>query len=607
MFKLGFSRLQFKVIILLVLVALLPLASLGLWGAYSLKQSRRANVAELSWQLVNQQSFQLKKFVDDRLSTFELKIADPNVQAVGPEQQRFILQSMLEQDSALQGVSFINPTGQETSHLVVGGQEVPLSNHQADPSFKAALWGQKYFGDVEFEGDKAYAVLASPVVNHESVTIAVLWGRLELSKLRQDFSRVRLGNTGYLYILTVAGELLAQSGTFPFDQSNFSPPALAKSILTGTVHQGLEDDDTYINSGGRTVLAAGVKVPALGWAVVAEWPEDEAMAPVWSLIQSLGYLSLGAFLVVLLVSFFVAAFLLRPVRVLQTGANIIGQGDFKHRISLKTHDELENLATSFNQMAKDLEALDELKAIKIRSEALAESLAHERELSKMKDTFISVSSHQLRTPLTSLKWNLELLQEEKVSAEGKDMLKGSLANTQQLTAIVEDLLLVSEFGLGYKPTNPKAVDLVKIIKQQTEPLSVQTQEKKLEFKLDLPATLTVVGDERALGILCQNIMANAVTYTKAGSITVSLTPSPHEIKLVVSDTGIGIPAIEQASIGQQFFRASNAIEQKNVGTGLGLFLIKTIAQGHGGSLAFTSQPGQGSVFTLNLPLPKSSA
>lgn len=596
------SGLQTKVVLLLIVVTIIPLAVSGYYGTRIIRESRRQIIAELEWRLVTQWSTQIKKFIDDRLETFELIIADPKITSIDKNQQRGILASMLQQDEFLVEIAYTDPKGAETTHLIAGGKDGEKVNRKDDPAFLTAKERKKYLGPAEFDAEGIpIIVLGSPVTNTSGTFMGTLWGKLKLTKVRTELVSVRLGNAGYLFVLTGKGELVAFSGNFPFDAKGFTPSSLARSVMSGEERNGLRLDDRTTNANGQIVFGAGKTIPEVGWAVVTEWPEDEAMAPVRALTRSLVTVSTWTMAGLLVLSFLIAYALVRPIRTLQRGAAQIGKGDFKHRIFLKTHDEVAQLAQSFNVMAKDLEKLDELKAAKIRNEMLAKTLAREREISKLKDTIISVSSHQLRTPITSLKWNLELIADEKLSDQGKELLQGTMTNADDLNAIVEDLLLVSEFGFEYAVRKRTPVDLVKVVKAEVEKVRAEAQQKNLVLDLALPDSVVVQADERALGIVCQNLLRNAVTYTKTGSAKVLLEVSEKEARLTVQDTGIGIPDSEQKQIGQQFFRATNAIEAKNVGTGLGLFLAKAIIEGHHGSFSFVSELKKGSRFTVTLP------
>jgi hypothetical protein len=312
MFKPMASAWQTKIFLIAALVSLGLFLSLGLHSLISLRQARQTVTSALLSQLVNQQTAKLKEFVSSKLNSLSLVITQPGVTAVSLSEQRSLLQRLLKQELAWQGSAFINPVGQETAHLVEGGLSVPLVSHQDQPAFKAALAGQQYIGPVEFEGQEAYLAIAVPVINRAGAVIAVWWGRLNLGSLRQEFNKIRLGTSGYLYVLTSDQQILAESNAFPFDRAAFKPHALVQTLLQDSTYNILGPEQNYDDVNGRQVLIAGQRVPVVNWTVVAAWPEDEIISSSRELIQALAVLILVVWLLTLAVIYLAVVFLIKP-------------------------------------------------------------------------------------------------------------------------------------------------------------------------------------------------------------------------------------------------------------------------------------------------------
>jgi len=227
----------------------------------------------------------------------------------------------------------------------------------------------------------------------------------------------------------------------------------------------------------------------------------------------------------------------------------------------------------------------------------------------MKDTFITVASHQFRTPLSVIRWSFDMIVAEKAStpiAKIRDTISDISDNILKLVTIMEDLLTVGEFGLGeYKRKNLEAFDIIAATQKIIDSYAKTIEEKKiwLEFKKP-PEKLMLRVNAHAIEAAIKNLIDNAITYTQkdGGKVLVSMEKSDGGFRFAVEDNGIGIPKKEQRLVFTQFFRASNSVEEKNVGTGLGLYIIKNIIEGHGGKIGFRSEEKKGSSFWFTLPL-----
>ena len=148
----------------------------------------------------------------------------------------------------------------------------------------------------------------------------------------------------------------------------------------------------------------------------------------------------------------------------------------------------------------------------------------------------------------------------------------------------------------------EAVDVSKLLKELQSTLDRRVKEKKLTFALELSTpSLIIDANPNDMRKIFMNLFDNAIIYTKEGGVTVTGKDQGDTVVVTIADTGIGIPASEQKDIFREFFRATNAIVGKNVGTGLGLFIVKTIVHGHGGTVACVSEENKGTMCTVTLP------
>jgi signal transduction histidine kinase len=226
-----------------------------------------------------------------------------------------------------------------------------------------------------------------------------------------------------------------------------------------------------------------------------------------------------------------------------------------------------------------------------------------READRLKDEFVALISHDLRTPLTSIIGYVELAQEEELPADVRSHLQVVSRNGERLLALINDLLFVARLQTGELSLDPDDVELDGIVRETVEAVEPRAAAKGIALTCALDSVPQAHADRRRLLQLLDNLLSNAVKFTPAGgSVHVVLGRENGTAVLEVTDTGIGIAPGDQRLLFERFFRAENAVERQVPGTGLGLYISRVIAQAHDGSLSVRSELGRGSTFRLELPL-----
>ncbi len=228
---------------------------------------------------------------------------------------------------------------------------------------------------------------------------------------------------------------------------------------------------------------------------------------------------------------------------------------------------------------------------------------------KMKTEFVSIASHQLRTPLAAIRWTLNLLTSGKlgeISNEQKKYIDLIEESNERMIKLVNDLLDISRIEMGKMILIPRQINLYILIKKIVDNFTPFANSHNIKISLEASETLpNVFTDPEKINLVIQNLIDNAIKYTKdKGEITITITQEGKFIKTAIKDTGVGIPAEQQKFIFQKFFRSDNILKHQTVGTGLGLFIARSVIEESKGKIWFTSQVGQGTTFFFTLPIYK---
>lgn len=240
---------------------------------------------------------------------------------------------------------------------------------------------------------------------------------------------------------------------------------------------------------------------------------------------------------------------------------------------------------------------------------LRTSNAQLRHLDTTKDEFLSMASHQLRTPLTSVKGYISMVLEGdagKITDMQKHLLSEAFVSSERMVHLIHDFLNVSRLQTGKFMLETRPIDLVKLVDSEVRSLVRTAEARNMKLKFTHSGELPLLNiDENKIQQVVMNYIDNAVFYSHEDTvITVSLRLIDGLVELRVHDTGIGVPKHEQAQLFRKFYRASNARKQRPDGTGVGIYLAKKVITAHGGNVLFESEEGRGSTFGFTLPLEK---
>lgn len=266
-------------------------------------------------------------------------------------------------------------------------------------------------------------------------------------------------------------------------------------------------------------------------------------------------------------------------------------------VNAKAYEEISRFNATLQQ-----KVLDATKRLRVANRNL-------KALDKAKDEFISMASHQLRTPLTTIKGYLSMILEGdagKINAEQKEYLDFAFGGTQRMVSLISDLLNVSRLSAGRFVIEKQPADMVAVLEDEVRQLQSHAEAKSLKLSFEQPkkSLPPIEMDEGKTRQVIMNFIDNAIYYTKEGSVTVTLDYDSklQTMTVKVTDTGIGVPPEAQKKLFTKFFRADNAQTVRPDGTGLGLYLAKRVVEDQGGKIIFETKMGQGSTFGFEMPL-----
>lgn len=240
-------------------------------------------------------------------------------------------------------------------------------------------------------------------------------------------------------------------------------------------------------------------------------------------------------------------------------------------------------------------------------------ITREKRIERMKTEFVSLSAHQLRTPLSAIKWTLKMLLDGDlgvITKEQREFIEKTYQSNERMIKLINDLLNVTRIEEGrylYKPTFSQIENIVQSVISSLKP-EIKKREIKLQFQKPREKLPRVRVDREKIGLAINNLLDNAIRYSSVGGrVIVSLKQIKDKIEFSVKDSGVGIPKDQQQRIFTKFFRGANAIRMETEGTGLGLFITKNIIEAHGGKIWFESEEKKGTTFRFTLPVEKKFA
>lgn len=476
-------------------------------------------------------------------------------------------------------------------------EEVPLlGNLFTIPQsswFLRAREGRYYISDVEISAQNdPYLILATPTTDG-----GVVAARLRMNVLWNVIAGIRFGESGRAYIVNERGRIIAH----PEHEIVLKNTTIADHPEMLAVQQALGRQwiGTYRNFEGKEVIGATMPISDSNWIIFTEIPREEASTITRSALFQLGG---GALLFGILIHLVTRSMLnqivLKPIERLRNGAKRIGQGNLNYRLEIESTDELGQVAAEFNEMAA---------LLREREGALAEARDEALAASQFKSRLLANVSHDLRTPLNGILGYTDMLKEGvygSLTDQQNAANERILANAQRLLDLVNQLLGQAQIESGRVELHYQPFDPARLLDETDVTTRYQAEKKGLtlitEIAPELPNPLT--GDPQYIQQILSNLVSNAIKFTDEGTVGVRLYPDGENWIIEVADTGPGIPPEAQSHIFEPFWQVDSTTTRTKGGIGLGLSIVRQLTALMGGTVRLVSEIGQGSTFTISLPL-----
>ena len=412
----------------------------------------------------------------------------------------------------------------------------------------------------------------------------------DAERLYSDVLEMSESTGGRVLVLDVYG--LVQADTY----SEYNGKQLMRSEVAAVLSGGGEAYGFYASEGEGNFLIPGLTGDMIGLYAAPIYGQQGMLGVLvfitmaqdmyQSLMEIQTKVVLWLLLVaaaVLILSLFVSRMFTKPISELSAGMAQMTRGDFSGRVPIKGKSEFAQLASTFNMMGARRECLD-----------------------KSRNQFVSNASHELKTPLSTMKILIETLVYQEPMDEGmcREFLGDINKEIDRLNSVINDLLTLVSMDSGEARVNMKSASLTDLLNETMRRLQPLARERGIEMNAAIAQGVSVNCDSMKLTQVFYNLMDNAIKYTgRGGTVRIELVKRDKKAVVRVSDTGIGIPKEDQLHIFDRFYRVDKARSRETGGTGLGLSIVKQVVLMHGGDISVTSEEEKGSTFTVELPLP----
>ena len=337
-------------------------------------------------------------------------------------------------------------------------------------------------------------------------------------------------------------------------------------------------------------------------------PIEEAVHWNWALLMTTAF---GTALLIMIGSWLIIRYIIvKPVKHLKEVSDLISSGQINVRSEIQTGDEFEDLSHAFNRMLRNLVSMqDQYRQVNadlnVKVDELAQANMALYESNRLKSDFLATMSHELRTPLNSIIGFSDVLLSTDAIADKQRRWIGNIQSSgQRLLNLINDILDLAKIEAGKMQVRLEEFHLSVVAEAVIVPIRPMAERKNIDLRVQIDPDLpTLRQDPSKVQQILQNLISNAIKFTpEGGRVVIKADADPRFVIVTVTDSGIGIAPDEQELVFQKFRRSGNPLTREHPGTGLGLSISRELAKLLGGEITLQSELGQGSTFTVRLPI-----
>ncbi len=478
------------------------------------------------------------------------------------------------------------------AHDVVGSD----IDRSAEPAVIVVRAGGTAYGEIRFRRQsEPHLEIAVPGTRRDD---GVVIADINLKFASDVVAGLHLGEGSKAYVVDAQGRLIVHSDAamalrmtslmhLPQVRAALAPVAASPDVQATVIAR--------VADGPRTI-AAHAAIDPPGWHVIVEQPLGVAFAPMFSSLARTAALLLAGIVCAVAASLVLARRMTAPIRMLESGAQRIGEGRLDERVEIRTGDELEGLADQFNRMAQRLR--ESYAGLERKVEERTRQL---EEANRAKTRFLAVASHDLRQPVHALGLFVAQLEETHDEVAVRRLIGKVSASSTAIAELIESLLDISKLDAGTVASQPAEFALQPLFDSMEQAFALAARDKGLRLRIR-PTRLRVKTDPVLLERILLNLCGNAVRYTQQGGAILTARRRGSGVRIEVWDTGIGISAGEQQHIFEEFYQLPGGTDTGSKGLGLGLAIVHRLAGLLGLPVSVRSIPERGSVFALDVPL-----
>ncbi len=548
--------------------------------------------------------------------------------SAGQEEEKLTMERLLGLEPAFRQLALLNAQGQELIKVtrLSSFASSKLTELIGDHLLLEASKEKKYISSIYIDNvtSEPMTLMTVPIKDVFDDFKGILVAELNLKFMWDLVDSIQVGDTGVAYVVTKEGNLIAFGDTSRVLKGE-NLLHLDEVYEFAGENESIHESKSEISKGirGDDVVTTHVPLGNPDWAVVVELPVEEAYADVNQELRLSAFVISLCIVLAIMISIYLSKRITKPVITLKKVALDIGRGNLNAKIDVKSKDEIGELASSFNKMVHDLkESRDKLigaqknleKKVEERTKELVDSKRkieqqniQLRKMDELKTVFLNITSHELRTPITTIKGYAQMLLKQglgEFTEEQKKSLDVVLRNANRLDRLIEDILDISRLQSGTMKFISTKSDIKKVVDETVESLYPYEGFKEITIHTDVEEGVPqlFIDNERVKQVIT-NLVNNAIKFSPNGSIiNVKVKKDKEDVLFEVQDHGRGIPKDKQDKVFNLFYQVDAGVDRKFGGAGLGLAISRYIVMAHGGRIWVESKEGKGSNFKFTVPV-----